>query len=75
MRITTEQINELEADLIADHEQSTAETLSGLARRGIDGERVVAQVAALSVAAPSWAVGTGAGALAHPLILLLLELL
>jgi L-rhamnose isomerase/sugar isomerase len=59
MRITTDQIIELEASTASDHQQAVAETLDALSRRGLDGEAVIAEVAAFSVAAPSWAVGTG----------------
>jgi L-rhamnose isomerase/sugar isomerase len=41
------------------HEPDLAHALDVVARAGIDGEAVVAEVARFSVAAPSWAVGTG----------------
>jgi L-rhamnose isomerase/sugar isomerase len=59
MRITTDQIVEIEGPKLAGHELTVVGALAALARRGIDGERVITEVAALGVAAPSWAVGTG----------------
>jgi L-rhamnose isomerase / sugar isomerase len=41
------------------HERDLAYTLDVLARSGIDGEGVIDQTARFSVAAPSWAMGTG----------------
>src|ERR671919_1052508 len=41
------------------HEPDLAHALDVVGRAGIDGEAVIAEVARLSVAAPSWAVGTG----------------
>jgi L-rhamnose isomerase/sugar isomerase len=41
------------------HEPDLAHALDVVARAGIDGEAVIAEVARFSVAAPSWAVGTG----------------
>jgi L-rhamnose isomerase/sugar isomerase len=48
--------NELRA---AWHEPDLAHALDVVARAGIDGEAVITEVARFSVAAPSWAVGTG----------------
>ncbi|HMG40928.1 MAG TPA: TIM barrel protein [Acidimicrobiales bacterium] len=41
------------------HEPDLAHTLDVVGRTGVDGEAVIAEVARFSVAAPSWAVGTG----------------
>jgi L-rhamnose isomerase / sugar isomerase len=41
------------------HERDLAYTLGVLARFGIDGEDVIGETARFSVAAPSWAMGTG----------------
>ena len=59
MNITTELINELEADQLAAHQDDFGHLAQQLSRRGIDVEHIVAEVARFSVAAPSWAVGTG----------------
>lgn len=59
MRITTDRIADLEADRLADHEADLDALGEQLDRRGVDVESVVAEVARFSVAAPSWAVGTG----------------
>ncbi|MCZ7528523.1 MAG: TIM barrel protein [Acidimicrobiia bacterium] len=58
-RITPERIVELEAGGAAAHVADLASLGEQLDRRGIDVEAVIAEVAAFSVAAPSWAVGTG----------------
>jgi len=44
---------------LAWHESDLAHALDVVARTGVDGEAVVAELARFSVAAPSWAVGTG----------------
>jgi L-rhamnose isomerase/sugar isomerase len=59
VRITADEIGELEAERVADHERDLATATDRLGRAGIDAEVVVAEVARFSVAAPSWAVGTG----------------
>ena len=41
------------------HETNLARTLDGVAGAGTDGEGVIQEVARFSVAAPSWAMGTG----------------
>ncbi|HYZ98282.1 MAG TPA: TIM barrel protein [Acidimicrobiales bacterium] len=41
------------------HKPDLAHALDVVGRAGIDGEAVIAEVARLSIAAPSWAVGTG----------------
>ena len=58
-RITSEQIADVEAADLAVHEDDLARTRDLLARWGVDAEGVIAEVARFSVAAPSWAVGTG----------------
>ncbi|MFN8027424.1 MAG: TIM barrel protein [Acidimicrobiia bacterium] len=59
MLISTEQIVDVEAARLADHEADLDALRAQLARRGIDAEAVITEVARFSVAAPSWAVGTG----------------
>ena len=41
------------------HEPDLAHALDVVARAGVDGDAVIDEVARFSVAAPSWAVGTG----------------
>jgi L-rhamnose isomerase/sugar isomerase len=59
MRITADQIADIEADLVADHERDLGAVRERLERAGIDVDAVISEVARFSVAAPSWAVGTG----------------
>lgn len=59
VRITSEQIIDVEGAGDGDHAEDLARVAALLARWGIDAEDVVAEVARFSVAAPSWAVGTG----------------
>jgi L-rhamnose isomerase/sugar isomerase len=59
MRITAERIAELEADGLAAHREDLERTIARVGGWGIDGEAIVREVARFSVAAPSWAVGTG----------------
>jgi L-rhamnose isomerase/sugar isomerase len=59
MRITAGRIAEIEAGLVADHERDLAATGELLARAGVDVDAVIDEVARFSVAAPSWAMGTG----------------
>ncbi|MCU0273585.1 MAG: TIM barrel protein [Acidimicrobiales bacterium] len=59
MRITTDAIREHEAHLTADHAADLDHVRTRLARRGADADAVVAELARFSVAAPSWALGTG----------------
>jgi L-rhamnose isomerase/sugar isomerase len=47
------------AGLLADHTADLDALSAHLARRGVAAEAVIAEVARFSVAAPSWAVGTG----------------
>lgn len=58
-RITTEQILEVETDRLGDHEADLDFLRGQLARHGTDVEALIDEVARFSVAAPSWAVGTG----------------
>ena len=59
MRITTEEVRAIEEPLIADHERDLDHAREQAARRGVDAEVVIEEVRRFSVAAPSWAVGTG----------------
>src|SRR5436190_24071805 len=59
LRITRDQVVELETDRLAAHEDELDQARASLARVDIDAERVIEELAAFSVAAPSWAVGTG----------------
>jgi L-rhamnose isomerase/sugar isomerase len=59
VRITTDQIRDLEQADAAAHADDLARTSDLLDRWGVDADAVVAEVARFSVAAPSWAVGTG----------------
>ena len=59
VRITPEQIVDVEADLLADHERDLAALAEQLDRRGVVIDDIVEQIARFSVAAPSWALGTG----------------
>jgi L-rhamnose isomerase / sugar isomerase len=59
VRITTEQILDAERDLVGRHERDLAAVSERLTEQGVDTEAVIREVARFSVAAPSWAVGTG----------------
>lgn len=59
MRLDAEQIALLEADRRERHEQSLEAARSLLQLQGADAARVVEEVRRFSVAAPSWALGTG----------------
>ncbi len=59
MTIDRSRIDEDNEIRLAWHESDLAHTLDVVARTGVDGEAVVAEVARFSAAAPSWAVGTG----------------
>jgi L-rhamnose isomerase/sugar isomerase len=59
LRITTDQIVDVERDLVTEHERDLAMLRERCGDRGIDVESVIAEVARFSVAAPSWAMGTG----------------
>ncbi|HLM17034.1 MAG TPA: TIM barrel protein [Acidimicrobiia bacterium] len=59
MHITAESIVDAEAELVAAHERDFETTRERVSRNGVDTDAVVDEVARFSVAAPSWAVGTG----------------
>jgi L-rhamnose isomerase/sugar isomerase len=59
VRITTDQIVDAEHDLEPRHERDLAAASERLTEEGVDIEAVIGEVARFSVAAPSWAVGTG----------------
>ena len=59
MTIDRSRIDEENEIRLAWHESDLAHALDVVGRAGVDGEAVVAEVARFSVAAPSWAVGTG----------------
>lgn len=59
LHIDTEAIVGAEADLRTAHEADLAHTISQLERRGCDPHRIMEELRSFSVAAPSWAVGTG----------------
>lgn len=59
VRIDSAAVAEREADLAADHERDLEHAYAVADRRGIDAACVVDAVRQFSVAAPSWAVGTG----------------
>jgi L-rhamnose isomerase/sugar isomerase len=59
VRITTEQILDIEGDSLPAHERDVAAVSERLTDQGVDTEAVIREVARFSVAAPSWAVGTG----------------
>ena len=58
-QLSVESVAEHNASQFADHQADLDATVAMLARRGLDAEAVIAAVGAFSVAAPSWAVGTG----------------
>src|SRR5207247_6503135 len=59
MRITTDRIAEIESDQVADHERDLSSVTERLQRSGVEVDALIGEVARFSVAAPSWAVGTG----------------
>ena len=59
VRITTDQIHELEAELLPGHERDLAALGEHLADGGVDVGAVISEIRRFSVAAPSWALGTG----------------
>jgi L-rhamnose isomerase/sugar isomerase len=59
MTIDRSRIDEENEIRLAWHESDLGHTLDVVARSGVDGGAVVAEVARFSAAAPSWAVGTG----------------
>lgn len=58
-QIDTNQVAEENQLRLSWHEPDLSHALDVVGRGGIDGEAVIAEVARFSVAAPSWAVGTG----------------
>jgi len=58
-RIDPAQLLDAEARLMADHSADLDHARSVAARDGVDADAVVAELARFSVAAPSWALGTG----------------
>jgi L-rhamnose isomerase/sugar isomerase len=59
VRITTDQIRDLERDVTTRHERDLGALDAQLTDRGVDVDAVIAEVRRFSVAAPSWALGTG----------------
>jgi L-rhamnose isomerase/sugar isomerase len=59
VKLTPESIATLEADRQESQAHALAGAVSLLELQGVDTERVIDEVARLSVAAPSWALGTG----------------
>jgi L-rhamnose isomerase/sugar isomerase len=59
MRLDAERIAALEADRRDRHERALDVAGSLLALQGVDADRIVQEVRRFSVAAPSWALGTG----------------
>ena len=59
VRITTGQIVDAEANRVDAHERDLDALRARLARERIDADAIIDEVARFSVAAPSWAVGTG----------------
>jgi L-rhamnose isomerase / sugar isomerase len=59
VHLNTETITRLEKDRREGHERALAAAFSLLELQGVDAERVIAEVGRFSVAAPSWALGTG----------------
>lgn len=59
MTVAATQIAEMEHPGTEAHERDLAHLGAQTARRGIDIEQIITEVAAFTVAAPSWAVGTG----------------
>lgn len=59
MRITSDAIRQHESGLIEHHRVDWTHTAEVLGRSNVDADHVVAQLQRFSVAAPSWALGTG----------------
>src|SRR5918996_240 len=59
IQITSDKIAQVEAELVTEHERDLALISERLDRRKVDVEAVIAEIARFSVAAPSWALGTG----------------
>lgn len=58
--ISLDDVTRVNAPLLADHDRDLEHLTEVVGRAGIDAEAVIAEVARFSVAAPSWALGTGA---------------
>src|SRR6476646_9283863 len=59
IRITADRIAEIDSGQLADHERDLGSVTERLERAGVDVDGLIGEVARFSVAAPSWAVGTG----------------
>src|SRR3954454_23188170 len=59
LHVTRDQVADLDAGRLPAHEEQLDRTRASLAQVGMDAEPVIDEVARFSVAAPSWAVGTG----------------
>jgi L-rhamnose isomerase / sugar isomerase len=59
VHVTAETIATLELDRLSRHEEALASATALLALQHVDAERVIDEVRRFSVAAPSWALGTG----------------
>jgi L-rhamnose isomerase/sugar isomerase len=57
--IERDRVDELNQPLLAEHEGELQSLVERLDHRGMDAEAIIDTLAAFSVAAPSWAVGTG----------------
>jgi L-rhamnose isomerase/sugar isomerase len=59
VKLTTDLIANLEDGAASGHDADVGAATDNLGRRGIDADHIISEVARFSVAAPSWAVGTG----------------
>ena len=59
MRITSDDIMEHETEVRAAHERDLDRAVAQVTRLGVDADALIGEVSRFSVAAPSWAVGTG----------------
>jgi L-rhamnose isomerase/sugar isomerase len=59
VHVTAETIATLEVDRLSRHEEALASATALLALQDVDAERVIDELRRFSVAAPSWALGTG----------------
>src|SRR3954454_5134574 len=59
LHVTRDQVADLDAGRLPAHEEQLDRTRASLAQVGMDAEPVIDEVARFSVAAPTWAVGTG----------------
>ncbi|HVV75723.1 MAG TPA: TIM barrel protein [Mycobacteriales bacterium] len=58
--ISLDEVADTNSPLLSDHHRDLDHALDLAARSGVDAEGVIAEIARFSVAAPSWALGTGA---------------